>query len=131
MSPRLWLAAPVLAASLLSAPGVRTSATATQNVTAATAQAAPSERASSLDDQIELAVTVYNSAIALVRDVRQIDLPRGVFDLAFQDIAATVNPATVHFRSLTEPARVGVLEQNYEYDLIEPDRSEERRVGRE
>jgi hypothetical protein len=30
------------------------------------------------------------------------------------DIAATVNPATVHFRSLTEPSRVSVLEQNYE-----------------
>jgi hypothetical protein len=38
------------------------------------------------------------------------------------DIAATVNPATVHFRSLTEPSRVNVLEQNYEYDLLEPDK---------
>ena len=36
------------------------------------------------------------------------------------DIAATVNPATVHFRSLTEPSRVSVLEQNYEYDLLDP-----------
>ena len=36
------------------------------------------------------------------------------------DVAATINPATVHFRSLTEPARVHVLEQNYEYDLLDP-----------
>ena len=35
-----------------------------------------------------------------------LQLPRGTFDLQFMDIAATVNPATVHFRSLTEPARV-------------------------
>src|SRR6202521_724720 len=61
---------------------------------------------STLDDQVDLAVTVYNSDIALVRDVRNLQLPRGSFDLHFMDIAATINPATVHFRSLTEPSRV-------------------------
>ena len=40
-----------------------------------------------------------------MRDVRNLRLPAGSFDLQFMDIAATVNPATVHFRSLTEPAR--------------------------
>src|SRR6188474_3103001 len=59
---------------------------------------------STLDDQTELALTVYNSDLALVRDVRALQLPRGGFDLRFMDIAATVNPATVHFRSLSEPA---------------------------
>jgi hypothetical protein len=47
------------------------------------------------------------------------------------DIAATVNPATVHFRSLTEPARVSVLEQNYEYDLLEPEKLLRKYVGRD
>jgi len=84
-----------------------------------------------LDDQLELAVTVYNSDIALVRDVRNLQLPRGTFDLHFMDIAATVNPATVHFRSLTEPTRVSVLEQNYEYDLLEPDKLLRKYVGRD
>jgi hypothetical protein len=42
-----------------------------------------------------------------------------------------VNPATVHFRSLTEPSRVSVLEQNYEYDLLEPDKLLRKYVGRE
>ncbi len=86
---------------------------------------------STLDDQVDLAVTVYNSNIALVRDVRQVALPSGVFDLRFMDIAASVNPATVHFRSLTEPARLGVLEQNYEYDLLDPQRLLQKYVGRE
>ena len=58
-------------------------------------------------------------------------LPTGEFDLKFMDIAATVNPATVHFRSLTEPARVSVLEQNYEYDLLEPDKLLRKYVGRD
>ena len=84
-----------------------------------------------LDDQAELAVTIYNSDLALVRDVRNIQMARGTSDLHFMDIAATVNPATVHFRSLTEPSRVRVLEQNYEYDLLEPDKLLRKYVGRE
>src|SRR5262245_58045217 len=89
-------------------------------VAGAAAPPAPLQGSSTLDDQTELALTVYNSNIALVRDVRTLQLPRGTFDLQFMDIAATVNPATVHFRSLSEPDRVNVLEQNYEYDLLEP-----------
>ncbi|MGH9144147.1 MAG: DUF4139 domain-containing protein [Vicinamibacterales bacterium] len=98
---------------------------------AAQAPTAAGQDSSTLDDQVELAVTVYNSDIALVRDVRELQLPRGSFDLRFMDIAATVNPATVHFRSLTEPARVNVLEQNYEYDLLEPDKLLRKYVGRD
>jgi hypothetical protein len=84
-----------------------------------------------LTDQAELSLTVYNSDIALVRDVRNLQLPRGIGNLRFMDIAATVNPATVHFRSLTEPAQVSVLEQNYEYDLLDPDKLLRKYVGRE
>src|SRR5260370_13305555 len=69
-----------------------------------------------LNDQSDLSLTVYNSNIALVRDVRNLSLPSGLFRLKLMDIAATVNPATVHFRSLNEPDKLGVLEQNYEYD---------------
>ena len=84
-----------------------------------------------LTDQVDLAVTVYNSNIALVRDVRQITVPGSTFGLRFMDIAATINQATVHFRSLTEPERLRVLEQNYEYDLLEPEKLLRKYVGRE
>jgi hypothetical protein len=89
------------------------------------------DAASTLADQTELAVTVYNSNVALVRDVRQLNLPSGVFRLKFMDIAATVNPATVHFRSLTDAAKLDVVEQNYEYDLLEPAKLLHKYVGRE
>jgi hypothetical protein len=97
---------------------------------AATA-AATGQDATTLDDQVEVGVTVYNSDIALVRDVRNLQLPSGAFDLKFMDIAASVNPATVHFRSLTEPSRLSVLEQNYEYDLLEPEKLLRKYVGRD
>src|SRR5579872_6075374 len=85
----------------------------------------------SLTDQTDLNVTVYNSNIALVRDVRNLTLPTGNFRLKFEDIAATVNPATVHFRSLTDATKLNVLEQNYEYDLLDPAKLLHKYVGKE
>jgi hypothetical protein len=122
MRARLWFAALLLTGCVIvprhSTPGAAVPRETGQDTT-------------TLDDQVELAVTVYNSDIALVRDVRNLQLPHGSFDLRFMDIAATVNPATVHFRSLTEPTRVSVLEQNYEYDLLEPEKLLRKYVGRE
>src|SRR5688500_5866332 len=57
------------------------------------------DQTTTLDDQAELSITVYNSDIALIRDVRNLQLPRGTGNLRFMDIAATINPTTVHFRS--------------------------------
>jgi hypothetical protein len=105
--------------------------TATRSVPSAAPTHTTGQDTTTLDDQVDLAVTVYNSDIALVRDVRNVQLPGGSFDLRFMDIAATINPATVHFRSLSEPARVSVLEQNYEYDLLEPDKLLRKYVGRD
>jgi hypothetical protein len=97
----------------------------------AAASQSASDHATSLSDQTDLAVTVYNSNIALVRDVRQLTLPSGSFRLKFMDIAATVNPATVHFRSLTDANKLDVIEQNYEYDLLEPAKLLHKYVGKE
>jgi len=82
-------------------------------------------------DQKDLAVTVYNSNVALVRDVRRLRLPAGTLDLRYMDIAAEVNPATVHIVSLTAPKDLSVLEQNYEYDLLSPQKLLQKYVGKE
>lgn len=119
-------------ASALIAAGALVLSTYSEHAPAlAAAPAVAGQESSTLDDQVELALTVYNSDLALVRDVRSVQLRRGTADLQFQDIAATVNPATVHFRSLSEPGRVSVLEQNYEYDLLEPDKLLRKYVGRD
>src|SRR5258708_12019713 len=95
------------------------------------ARSTAADQSTSLSDQTELNVTVYNSNIALIRDVRNLTLPSGMFRLKFMDIAATVNPATVHFRSLNDPEKLGVIEQNYEYDLLEPAKLLHKYVGKE
>jgi hypothetical protein len=97
---------------------------------ASAAVAAP-QSSSSQDDQSDLSITVYNSDLALVRDVRDLALPTGAFQLKFMDIAASVNPATVHFRSIDAPGRLSVLEQNYEYDLLTPQKMLSKYVGHE
>ena len=100
-------------------------------VHAAPAPAAPDTPSTTQKDQVDLNVTVYNSNVALVRDVRQLTLPSGDFSLKFEDVAASINPATVHFRSLTEPAHLSVIEQNYEYDLLDPGKLLLKYVGKE
>jgi hypothetical protein len=130
MSAKLWFAPFILTVGALVPTSVPRQ-TASPGAAPPRAAAQDSAATTTLDDQVELAVTVYNSDIALVRDVRNLRISRGTSDLHFMDIAATVNPATVHFRSLSEPSRVSVLEQNYEYDLLEPEKLLRKYVGRD
>src|SRR6266853_917861 len=119
-----------LAALLLALPLLYRSASAQPSGQGA-APPADSAVTTTLADQSDLAITVYNSNLALVRDVRQLTLPPGESRLRFMDIAASINPATVHFRSITEPTKLGVSEQNYEYDLLDPNKLLQKYVGRE
>lgn len=66
----------------------------------------------------EIAVTVYNNDLAVVKDMRQLLLEKGVFELKYQDVASRIDPTSVHFKSLTSPESVKIFEQNYEYDLV-------------
>lgn len=68
--------------------------------------------------QKEVALTVYNDNLALVKEVRTLTLPEGVTQIKFQDVAAQIDPTSVYFKSLTAPEKVTILEQNYEYDLV-------------
>jgi len=65
-----------------------------------------------------LAVTVYNEGTALVRDRRTFDLRKGFNQIAFSDVAASIDATSVLFKSLTDPAGTSVLEQNYVFDLV-------------
>ena len=125
-----FLYAAGLAALLIVLPFLHRSVSAS-SASQAPAQPADGNVTTTLADQSDLALTVYNSNLSLVRDVRQLNLPSGESLLRFMDIAASINPATVHFRSLTEPVKLNVLEQNYEYDLLDPNKLLQKYVGRE
>ena len=54
---------------------------------------------------------------ALVRDERDMKIKQGRSQLSFTDVAALIDPTTVTFASLTDPA-TRVLEQNFQFDLV-------------
>lgn len=83
-------------------------------------------------DRTSVSVTVYNVNLGLVRETRDLRIPAaGISTLRFMDVPSSINPTTVHLESLTSPGSLDVLEQNYEYDLISPDKLLEKYVGKE
>jgi hypothetical protein len=80
------------------------------------------------DDQTDVAITIYNDGTGLVKDTRSLELPNGEFDLIFMDVAANIDPTSVHFISRTNPDAIGVLEQNYEYDLVDTAKLYQRHI---
>jgi hypothetical protein len=82
------------------------------------------------DDQREVMVTIYNGNLGLVKDLREARLPAGVNEVQFMDVAAGIDPTTVHLKSLTDALGLKILEQNYEYDLLTSEKLMEKYVGR-
>ena len=80
--------------------------------------------------QKDVAVTIYNGNLGLVKDVRETRLPSGTTEVQFQDVAALIDPTSVHLKSLTDPAALKILEQNYEYDLLSSQKLMEKYVGK-
>lgn len=66
----------------------------------------------------QVAVTIYQNNLGLVHDVRKMELAKGNQEIRFTDVASFIDPTSVHFKSLTAPGAVTLLEQNYEYDLV-------------
>ena len=108
-----WLIAHVLLLTLLTAQIAGASA---QKVTRET--------------QKDVMVTIYNGNLGLVKDVRDVRLPAGLIEVQFMDVAAQIDPTTVHLKSLTDALGLKILEQNYEYDLLSGQKLLEKYVGK-
>jgi len=52
------------------------------------------------DAQTDVMVTIYNGNLGLVKDVRETRLPTGLHETEFTDVAAQIDPTTVHLKSL-------------------------------
>ena len=89
------------------------------------------EHVSTLGDQRAVGITIYNSDLALVRDRRQISLPKGESHLALRDVSARMQPETALLTSVSSPGSIAVLEQNFNYDLLSPQKLLEKYVGRQ
>jgi len=86
--------------------------------------------ASGESDREQVDVTVYNRDLALVREIRRVTLPQGDFSFEFRDVPSRINPVTLLVSS-SGASRLELYEQNYEFDLMSPDRILEKYVGRD
>lgn len=77
----------------------------------------------------DIALTVYNENLALVRETRTLEFTEGLNEMTLTDVAASIDPTSVHFK-LTSPGNVELLEQNYQYDLVSPDKILRKYLGK-
>ena len=89
--------------------------------------AAADEKDLTMDDQTGVAVTIYNQDLALVRDLRSVDLVKGENDVAFIDVSAQIRPQTALIKA--PGAKIDVLEQNFDFDLLTPEKLLEKSIG--
>jgi len=75
--------------------------------------------------QGDVSVTIYNDGQALVQDVRQIDIARGRSRIEFPDVSAMIRPETLSFAA----AGTGIIEQNFDFDLLTPQKLMEKAIG--
>lgn len=88
------------------------------------------EITSSLSDQQSIALTIYNSNLALVKDQRKIRLNNGINNLALRDVSGQIRPETALLRSVSHKGSFETLEQNFDFDLLTPQKLLEKYVGK-
>jgi len=75
----------------------------------------------------DVAVTVYNENLGVVKDRRKFSFAGGVSELEFTDVASSIDPTSVHLRPLGK-SEVEILSQDYRYDLVNTDKLLEKYV---
>ena len=76
--------------------------------------------------QGDVAVTIYNNNLALVQDTRQLNIPAGRSRQEFPDVSGQIRAETVSF----DAPDTGIVEQNFDYDLLSPGKLMEKAVGK-
>jgi hypothetical protein len=101
------------------------------SLSAAESKAISNAITTGLEDQTAVAITIYNVNLGLVKDQRQIKLQKGEGEVRFMDVASQIIPASVHIKSIIDSGSLLVLEQNYEYDLLNPQKLLDKYVGKD
>ncbi len=92
----------------------------------AAAQAGPDDNATGGQSaQGDVAITIYNNDLALVQDVRQLAIQQGKSRVEFPDVSAQIRPQTLSFAA----ANTAIIEQNFDYDLLTPEKLMEKALG--
>lgn len=74
----------------------------------------------------DVSITVYNSNLGVVKDVREMDVKEGINELKLSDVAKFIDPTSVHIK-----INGNILEQNYQYDLVSTDKILQKYIDKE
>ena len=88
------------------------------------------ERSSTAADREAVAVTVYNDDLALVKERRSVVFAAGLNRLSLREVAAQMRPETALLRAASGTP-LSLIEQNFDFDLLTPQKLLEKYVGRE
>jgi hypothetical protein len=86
------------------------------------------EKINRAEDREEVAVAIYNDSLALIKEVRRLDLDKGVNDIALRDVSAKMRPETASLRAISGPP-LRLIEQNFDFDLLTPQKLLDKYVG--
>lgn len=77
----------------------------------------------------DVAITVYNQNLALVKEGRTLDFQKGVNKMNLTDVASSIDPTSVHFKLKSGSDKIELLEQNYQYDLVSSEKILQKYLG--
>ena len=85
-----------------------------------------------IDDtaQQAIAVTIYNDDLALIKDLRQVQLEQGENRLAWRNVSTRIRAETALLSETSGNLSIALIEQNYDFDLLTPQSLLKKYVGR-
>jgi hypothetical protein len=75
--------------------------------------------------QGDVAVTIYNNDLALVQDVRTLNIAVGRSRIEFPDVSSRIRPETLSFAA----GGAAIAEQNFDFDLLSPGSLMQKAIG--
>ena len=78
----------------------------------------------------EIAVTVYNSNLGVISEKRTLKFDKGIGSLQFRDVPSLIDANSVGF-TVEGNRNVSILEQNYAFDLVSPDKMYQKYIDKE
>lgn len=78
------------------------------------------------DKTVDMAISIYNNNLALVKDTREVKLENGFNEVNFVGVASSIMPET----AMLFGSGIKVIEQNYDYNLLTPSNILDESVGK-
>ncbi len=76
-------------------------------------------------------VTIYNDNFALVKDTKEVNVKNGTQTIEVDDVSAKIDPTSVLPKFLSDSNNITILEQNYDFDLVNSSKLLQKYIGKD